>query len=124
MTRSRASAKKAGSSFERSIADYLAQALDNDYIDRKPRGGANDTGDIGGVKIDGHRLVIECKNTAKTDLPAWTREAKLEAVNDAALAGFVVAKRHGVSAPGKQWLIATVDELVALINKIPPEVEK
>lgn len=121
MPRSRASAKKAGSSFERQIADYLAEVLDNDYIDRKPRGGAFDTGDIGGVRIDGHRLVLELKNCARMDLPAWTREAKQEAVNDGALAGLVIHKRHGTTDPMKQWVTCTVAELVALITKIPVE---
>jgi hypothetical protein len=121
VTRSRASAKKAGASFERSIADGLKVALDNDFIDRKPRGGAFDTGDIGGVRIDGHRLVIEAKNCTRMDLPTWTREAKQEAANDGALAGLVVHKRHGTTDPMKQWVTCTVAELVALITKLPPE---
>lgn len=121
MTRSRASAKKAGAFFERQMADYLAEALDNDYIDKKPRGGSRDTGDVGGVRIDGHRLVIECKNVAKMDLPGWTREAKKEAINDGALAGLVIHKRHGVADPSQQWVTCTVAELVALITKLPPE---
>lgn len=124
MPRSRASAKRAGASFERQIADFLAEVLDNDYIDRKPRGGSKDTGDIGGVKIDGHRLVLELKNCARMDLPGWTREAKQEAINDGALAGFVIHKRKGTTDPGKQWVTCTVDELVALITKNPVEAEK
>jgi hypothetical protein len=103
------------------MADYLAEALDNDYIDKKPRGGSRDTGDVGGVRIDGHRLVIECKNVAKMDLPGWTREAKKEAINDGALAGLVIHKRHGVADPSQQWVTCTVAELVALITKLPPE---
>lgn len=35
MTRSRASAKQAGTAAERAVANYLAQALDDDRIDRR-----------------------------------------------------------------------------------------
>ena len=61
MTRNRSSAKAAGSRFERSIADGLAQALNDDRIDRRVKTGAKDRGDIGGVRIHGQRLVIEAK---------------------------------------------------------------
>ncbi|QWT25494.1 hypothetical protein KPL76_06305 [Subtercola sp. PAMC28395] len=44
MTRSRASAKAAGSSFERSIADYLKVCLADDRIDRRVKRGNKDTG--------------------------------------------------------------------------------
>ena len=115
MTRTRASARKAGSTFERVIADYLAERVD-DRIDRRVKTGANDKGDIGGVRIHGQRVVIEVKNAARTDLPAWTREAHLEAGNDDALVGIVAHKRHGVGSPGEQWVTMTVDDLVALLT--------
>ena len=116
MTRSRASAKAAGSKFERQIADALAAALDDDRIDRRPRGGAKDRGDIGGVRIHGQRLVLELKNTLRLDLPAAKREADIEAGNDDALCGLVVHKRHGVGDPMQQWVTCTVRDLVALIT--------
>lgn len=115
MTRTRASAKAAGARFERSIADYLAGVLD-DRIDRRVKTGAADKGDIGGVRVHGQRLVLECKNTARLDLAGWTREADLEAANDGALAGVVVHKRHGVGDPGRQWVSMTLDDLVAIIR--------
>ena len=116
MTRSRASAKSAGTRFERQIADHLAAALDDDRIDRRVKTGAKDCGDIGGVRVHGQRLVVECKDTTRTDLAGWTREAHLEAANDGALAGVVVAKRRGVGDPGHQWVHMTLDDLVALIT--------
>jgi hypothetical protein len=45
MARNRQSAKSAGSRFERSIADALAAALDDDRIDRRARTGGKDRGD-------------------------------------------------------------------------------
>jgi hypothetical protein len=116
MGRSRASARAAGSRFERLIADGLAEALDDDRIDRRVKTGAKDRGDIGGVRIHAQRLVIECKDTATLRLPEWTREAQLEAGNDDALAGVVIHKRRGTQNPLDQWVSMTVADLVALIS--------
>jgi hypothetical protein len=115
MARSRASAKKAGSTFERQIADYLAQLVD-DRIDRRVKNGSKDLGDIGGVRHMGQRVVIEAKNTAKTSLGTWATEAETERVNDGALIGLTVHKRHGKGAPEDQWVTLTLGELVALLT--------
>lgn len=119
MTRNRASAKKAGSSFERLIADGLAKALSDDRIDRRVKNGSKDRGDIAGLRFQGHRIVIECKNTATMQLPQWTREAQTEAGNDDALIGLVVSKRRGTTNPMDQWCHMTVRELVSLILGYP-----
>jgi hypothetical protein len=123
MGRSRASAKAAGARFERLVADYLAKVLDDDRIDRRPKFGAKDRGDIGGVRVHGQRVVIECKDTAKVSLPEWVREAQIEADNDDALVGVVVHKRHGVGAPGAQWVSMSLDDLIALVTgqRVLPE---
>lgn len=120
MTRTRASAKAAGSKFERDIADHLAKLVD-DRIDRRVKTGAKDRGDIGGVRVHGQRLVLELKNTTRINLGTWITEAHTEAGNDDALAGVIVHKRHGVGAPGKQWVTMTVDDLIALITGEPQD---
>ena len=116
MTRNRRSAKQAGASFERSIANYLAEVLDDERIDRRVKRGANDRGDIAGVRVHGQRLVIEAKNCAKLDLPGWVRESQAEAGNDDALVGVVVHKRHGTTDPGSQWVSMELRDLVALLT--------
>jgi hypothetical protein len=116
MTRSRQSAKAAGTRFERQIADYLAEALQDDRIDRMPLFGNRDRGDVSGVRIHGQRLTIECKDRARLDLPAWTAEARIAAGNADALAGIVISKRTGVSDPGRQWVSMTVADLVAIVS--------
>lgn len=113
--RSRASAKKAGTAFERSIADYLAATVD-DRIDRRVKTGTADKGDIAGLRHHGHRLVVEAKNVSRINLAGWAREAEAERVNDDALAGIVVHKRHGVADPAQQWVCMTLAELVALLT--------
>ena len=115
MARSRASAKKAGSTFERQIADYLAAHVD-DRIDRRVKTGSKDRGDIAGVRHMGQRLVIECKNTSRTNLGGWAGEAETERVNDDALAGLIVHKRHGKGQPEDQWVTLTVGDLVAILT--------
>lgn len=118
--RSRASAKKAGSTFERIIADYLAAHID-DRIDRRVKTGAKDRGDIAGVRCHGQRVVIEAKNTARVNLSPWAGEAAVERGNDDALAGVIAHKRHGNGDPGSQWISMELRELVALITGQRPE---
>jgi len=118
MARSRASAKAAGSKFERDIADHLAKTVD-DRIDRRVKTGAKDRGDIGGVRVHGQRLVLECKNTTRINLGTWITEAHTEAGNDDALAGVIVHKRHGKGKPGDQWVTMTVNDLISLITGEP-----
>ncbi|AYN58137.1 holliday junction resolvase [Arthrobacter phage Judy] len=115
MTRTRATAKKAGSSFERLVADYLAAHVD-DRIDRRVKNGTKDRGDIAGLRHMGHRVVIECKNTSKIALGGWATEAEVERGNDDALAGIIVHKRVGKGRPEDQWVTLTLGELVALLT--------
>lgn len=115
--RTRATAKKAGSSFERLIADWLAARLNDDRIDRRVKHGAHDRGDIAGVRtIRGGRVVIECKNVAQLALPAWLREAELERANDDALIGVVVHKKRGTTDPAEQYVTMTVATFAALLE--------
>lgn len=115
-TRSRRSAKSAGTRFETAIATALSEALADDRIERRARNGSKDRGDVSGVRLHGQRVVIECKDCTRIDLPGWTREAQLEAGNDDALVGVVVHKRRGVSDPLRQWVSMTVDDLVSILT--------
>ena len=119
MSRNRRSARQAGSSFERLIADHLKVALDNDYIDRRVRTGALDRGDIGGVRAHSRPVVIETKDYAgQVKVAEWLRETETERVNDAALAGVVIAKRRGVTDPNEQIVLMTVNDFVALVTGV------
>lgn len=115
MTRNRASAKKAGTTFERQVADYLAQHVD-DRIDRRAKTGSKDRGDITGLRHLGERIVLECKNTTRLNLAGWMNQAETERGNDDALAGLIIHKRHGNNQPGDQWVTTTLRELTALLN--------
>lgn len=117
MSRTRKSAKAAGARFERIIADFLRDNLD-DRIDRRVKAGAADKGDIANVR-DSHnrRICIETKDYGgKLNLPQWLREAHTEADNDDAHVGLVIAKRRGTTDPGKQWVIMEVEDLIKLLK--------
>ena len=115
MTRSRATARKAGTSFERLVADYLRDVVD-DRIDRRAKTGSKDRGDIGGVRIWTQRVVLECKDVSKIALSQWAAEAEVERGNDDALAGVVVHKRRGKGRAADQWVTMTLGDFASLLN--------
>jgi hypothetical protein len=120
MTRTRASAKNAGTAFETLIASHLAEQLADDRIERRARTGGKDRGDIAGVRLAGRRLTIECKNVARLNLPGWITEAQTEADNDSTptntAIGIVIHKRRGTQNPARQYVTMTVAELTTIIK--------
>jgi hypothetical protein len=117
MTRSRASAKKAGSSFERLVADYLRDNWD-DRIDRRVKTGSLDKGDIANFRANGNRIVLECKNESKYDFNNAVNEAQAEAVNDGAVVGVAVVKRHSKASPEEQFVVSTLGDFVKLLSAL------
>ena len=120
--RNRLSAKKAGATFERQVANFLAAVLNDDRIDRRVKSGRNDRGDIAGVRtVRGARVVIEAKNVARLDLAGWITEAEREAGNDDSQYPIVVHKRHGNGDPADQYVTMTLDTLARLLEGGPDE---
>ena len=117
MSRTRASAKAAGSRFEQAVADYLAREVD-DRIERRVKHGANDRGDISGVRMmTGERVVLEIKDYGGVyHVGEWLREAETERGNDDAAIGLVVAKRRGIADPGQQVVFMTLEAFSKLIG--------
>lgn len=121
MTRNRRSAKKAGSEMESATALYLSKALDDSRIERRVKNGSKDRGDINGVMLDGQRVVIECKNTSRLNIPEHLKEAEIEAGNDDAVFYALVQKRHGVGLKtlesiGEQYVIMTLRQYALMLN--------
>lgn len=115
MTRSRASAKKAGTALETLVANYLNQHVD-DRIERRRLSGAKDRGDIAGLRHQGQRIAVEVKNTAKLALGPWMTEVEIERGNDDAIAGVVVHKRTRRSKAADQFVTMTLGDFVAILN--------
>ena len=125
MARNRNSAKAAGTKFETLVTRYLRTTLDDDRIERRRLGGAgNDRGDIAGLRHMGQRIVLECKDYGGQLKPGpWVEEAGRERGNDDAGVGLVVAKRRGTTAPGEQFVLMTLADLVALLTGSRDHVE-
>lgn len=122
--RSRATAKKAGTEAETQVTARLAAGLGDDRIERRRLGGANDKGDIAGVRtVLGERVVVEVKNTARIDIGPFLNEAEVERGNDDAHVGLVVAKRvgYGNTRVGEWVCLMTLDNLIRLLGGTPPE---
>ena len=119
MTRTRASARAAGSRHERAVADYLAAHVD-ERVDRRVKTGAKDRGDIAALRAHGQRIVIECKDTARLSFGPNLDEAEIERGNDDALAAAVVYKRYGKADPAHAVVVMTLRDLAALITGTRP----
>lgn len=120
MARSRRSARDAGARFETTIARYLAEHVD-DRIERRSRNGASDRGDLSGVRTPHGRVVVECKDTTRTELATWASEADRERGNDDALVGMTIHKRRGVADPAQQWVTMTVADLAGILSGERPK---
>ena len=108
--------KQKGTTFERSIADYLHDKW-SPFIDRMPLHGNSDKGDIANFLIgQRHATVIECKNERQYKLAEWVKEAQQEAINAGCLAGIVVAKRKGKADPSEQYVILTLEEFLRCLR--------
>nr|WP_278101137.1 hypothetical protein [Microbacterium proteolyticum] len=116
--RNRSSAKKAGTDHETSIVRYLAAVLGDDRIERRAKNGANDRGDVTGVRTPlGGRLVIETKNYGgQYKVGPWLKEAEIERGNDDAVMSVVVAKRRGTTNPAEQVVFMTLADLAVLLG--------
>ncbi len=120
MTRTRASARAAGTRFESSIVGYLARELD-DRIERRAKSGAKDRGDVSGVRHMGQRIVLELKDYGgRVQVGTWLGEAEVERGNDDAGVGLVICKRRGTTDPADQTVILTVRDLVSLLTGARP----
>jgi hypothetical protein len=108
--------KAKGSTFERLIADQLAESLNDDRIDRAPLRGNTDRGDIANVRSPFGKIAIECKNVARLDLAGWVDEAETERGNLDAVAGVVIHKRRGKGQGLDQYVTMTVRDLIALLG--------
>ena len=123
LSRSNRSARKAGSSFERLVADYLAEALGSEGIDRQVKVGTNDLGDVRGVYLGGRPVVVECKEYGgRNELPKWYAEAERERANRDAAYGVVVWKRYRVADPARQHVSMTLATFAAMLAGGPENV--
>jgi hypothetical protein len=111
MTRSRASAKKAGTSWESEIVQLL-QASGWTGAERRARNGAQDRGDITGLP----GVVVEAKNASRVELAEWLKEAQTETANAGAEVGVVWAKRKGKASAADAFVLMDGSTFVRLLK--------
>src|SRR6478736_13778 len=119
MARNRASARDAGSRTERLAAEYIADQMDDDRIERRVRNGNKDRGDIGGVRTaTGERVVVEVKDTSRLALGSWVGEMQVEKGNDDAPVGVVIHKRvgYGEKKIAGWYVTTTLDAFIRLLG--------
>ncbi len=109
--------KQKGTQFESLIRDYLKENWHPD-IERLTLSGSNDRGDIGGFRfgLNQQLLAWELKNRTQLSLPAWHREAQIEAKNYGAVAGVICHKRKGKAAAAEQFVTTTLEDFLLILR--------
>ena len=104
--------KTKGSQFEVDVMKYLRSL--GHFVERLAKAGAKDEGDLVAI-VAGQTYVLELKNRKKIDLPAFWKEAQVEAENYAKARGlasvppaFVIVKRRNASTE-KAWVIQPLE---------------
>lgn len=111
VTRSRATAKKAGTAWETEIVEVLI-ANGWPHAERRRLSGAHDKGDIAGVP----GIVIEAKNTNRLAVAAAVDEACVEALNANAPVGVAWFKRKGKTSALDGYVLMSGDNFLRLIE--------
>lgn len=112
MTRSRASAKAAGSSWEKDICEYLISEGWRD-TERRRLEGKNDRGDIAGI----YDVCIEAKNVSAISLATILDETEVEGKNANASVAAAWIKRRGRSSPAAAYVVMSGERFAALLKK-------
>jgi hypothetical protein len=112
VSRNRASAKKAGTSWETAIVEAL-RAYGFPHAERRRLSGNRDRGDIAGVP----GIAIEAKNTSRVELAAAVTEANVEALNANVPIGVAWFKRRGKTSPLDGYVVMSGDTFLRLIQE-------
>lgn len=105
-----ATSRRKGASHERDVVAWLK--VNRPALRRTMFAGNNDAGDVGGWP----GVVIECKNQARIDLAGWVDQMEATVERCGADTGVVVAKRRGVTDPGRYYAVMTLERWEALMR--------
>jgi hypothetical protein len=112
VARNRASAKKAGTSWETEIVNTL-NVNGYPHAERRRLAGSADRGDIAGVP----GIAIEAKNTKSYDLAGAVGEANVEALNARVPIGVAWIKRHGKTSALDGYVVMDGATFLRLIQE-------
>lgn len=104
--------KAKGTAAETAVVRFLREA---GFVqaERRTLNGILDRGDIAGLP----GVVIEVKNCARQELPAWIGEAERERNNDRATLGVVWHKRRGTTDPGRWFVTMSGAQFAQLLRE-------
>ena len=107
--------KKKGTTFETGVVNYIRSL--GHFAEKLRQSGAKDEGDIVTI-IEGQTYVLECKAHKSLDLPAFWRQACVEAENYAKARGldytppaYVIAKRRQASI-SEAWVVTSLEKWI------------
>lgn len=112
MTRSRRSARQAGTRWETAIVGWLREQ-GWIHAERRARTGALDQGDITGVI----GVCIEAKDVNRIEMAGFLDEANREATNARADVGVAWIKRRGKASPGDGYVLMDGTTFTALLKE-------
>lgn len=119
MASKQAAAKRRGALFETSVVKWLREH--GLIAERLPKAGKDDEGDIV-CFVSGQPYVFELKATARLDLPAYWREAMVEAENYAKARNlptippaYVIVKRRNAGID-QAWVIQTLEKWIENVD--------
>ena len=105
--------KQKGTSAETAVVKYL-KANGFSEAERRTLSGANDKGDISGIKD----VVFEAKDHKKMDLAGWVKELEVEVENAFAVTGAVVHKKRGTLDVGEWYATMPFYMFLDLIREL------
>jgi hypothetical protein len=76
------------------------------------------------LEVAGLRIVVECKDQATLDWPAWLRQVEKDRMAVKADLGVVLAKRRGKAMVGSAYVMMTADDLQWLLTRLEQEINK
>ena len=106
-----------GAKFEQACADYLTEATNYTVI-RQRTHGANDEGDLYGLRLSGYEITVECKDCKTMQLSQWIDEAQAEKANADAKYAVVIHHRKGRGSKsfGDNYVTMNLRTFVDIIN--------
>ena len=108
--------KTKGSSYERSIVQYLREC--GFRVDRTRAGWTDDRGDVHGITSPANQpFTIECKNHTRLNLAGWIGELYTEIDNAGGVAGVLVHKKRGTTDAADQYATLPFGMLVQLLKE-------
>lgn len=117
--------KSLGTSYESLVRDFLRDEWCGD-IERLTLSGAADRGDIGGFRVGGHLITIECKYRSRkpkgeeplkpAGLSTWVAEAEKESSHYGALTGVVVHKRANKGKAEDQFVTLSLRSFLDILH--------